>query len=245
MKKYIFVFICLSILSCKKNADELYSEKFEREIKNLVLPSGAVSDSLFFTGSFNGSQVTISNNIDHYSVHGEFFNLFTPKGNLVIVGDTNDLKGIYLSLLFQYDNLSLSTSDDLYKPHISINSPLLDKHLSDENICDSVLTKGDKKIRSFGDSDTKGFEILLTFNCKYLNPGYNVIDCPSSSGYQTNDAKLLIDEVTKTDQGNKFVYLVKGRLTCKLFAAVSYNYPGRLVFDVKDGRFAQRIEAYK
>jgi hypothetical protein len=245
MKKYILAFICLSMLCCKKDGIETPSELFEREIKNLVLPSGIIRDSLFFTGNFNGSQVSISNNVDHYSVLGEFRNFFTPKGNSVIVGDTTDLKGVYLSLLFKYDNLNLSTSDDLYKARISINSPLLDKNLSDESICDSVLAKGVKKIRSFSEDNTKGFEVLLAFNNKYFSGNYSVIECPSDRGYQTSDAKLVIDEVTKTDQGNMFVYLVKGRLTCKLFAAVNSNYPARLVYDVKDGRFSQRIEAFK
>jgi hypothetical protein len=154
--------------------------------------------------------------------------------------------GILSNLVFGYDNSNSSLTDDIYKTHISITSPVLDKHLTDEQICDSLFTRGEKKIRGFGEDDTKGYEVVLAFNDESLGgSSYLSIQIPSSAGYQTNDAKLVIDEVTKTDQGNMFVYLIKGRLICKLFAPGNSNAPSRLVYDVKDGRFAQRIEAFK
>jgi hypothetical protein len=242
MKKYIVVLICISSICCKKDSTQMLAELFDKEIQNLVLPLGVARDSLYFTGIFNGKQVAISNGVDNYKVFGGPTPFYI--GNSIVLNDTNSIKGFYNSFWFDHLN-PLSKTDELYKPKIIIDAPLEDKHLTGEAICDRAFILGDKKIRSFRDSEQTGYEIKLTFNYQFVGGGYNTLGTSSAAGYQSTDSKLNIDEVVKMEFSDRFVYLVKGRLTCQLFASFNSNYPRRLVFDVKDGRFSQRVEAFK
>jgi hypothetical protein len=245
MKKYSLLILCIIIFSCKKNEME---DRFDEEVKNLVFPSAPIRDSLFFSGKFNDKQFNLSNGLELCSIFGEPSLEIITQSFTFTTGDTGAIKARLSHLLFITDGTTID--GDLYKPRLSINSPNEDKQLPFEEIFDKAYTIGEKKIRALGDAKTTGFNLQMNFNYQLLSSSigqasYNGFVLTSEVGAQDENAKLVIENVKKFEQTDRFIYLIRGHFNCKLYHKFSTTCPAKLAFDVKGATFYQRATILK